>query len=155
MTSLERGSLHASALLTGATGLLYGWLRYFGQRAGEFGMEPHPLQALVQHLHLLASPLLVFALGMVVRAHVVPMWRSGGAVGRASGIALALILAPMVVAGYGVQVATSQPWRLTLAWIHGGSSLAFLAAYGAHLMAPTVASVRANPEEDGISLNPS
>ncbi len=132
MTGVERWSLHLAALLTGATGLLYGWLRYFGQRAGEFGVEPHPLQATLQHLHVLAAPLLVFALGMVVRAHVLPMWRNGRHGGRASGVLLALILAPMVLSGYAVQVAVEPQWRLAFAWVHGATSLLFLLAYGVH-----------------------
>ena len=132
MTSLERWSLHIAALLTGITGLLYGWLRYYGQRMGEFGAEAHPLQATLQHLHVLAAPLLVFALGMVVRGHVLPMWRNGRPGGRASGVLLALVLAPMVLSGYAVQVAVEPGWRLTFAWIHGVTSLLFLLAYCVH-----------------------
>lgn len=134
MKPFERWSLHASALLTGGTGLLYGWLRYYGQRVGDFGLEPHPLQALLQHLHVLAGPLLAFTLGMVVRAHVIPMWKSGRIAGRLSGLALALILAPMVLAGYGVQVATGDAWRLAMAWSHGVASMLFLGAYPIHLL---------------------
>lgn len=121
-----------AALLTGASGLLYGWLRYYGQHMGEFGVEAHPLQATLQHLHVLAAPLLVFTLGMLVRGHVLPMWRNGKHGGRASGILLALILAPMMLSGYAVQVAVEPSWRLTFAWIHGVTSLLFLLAYGVH-----------------------
>lgn len=155
MTSLERWSLHIAALLTGLTGLLYGWLRYFGQRVGEFGLEPHPLQALLQHLHVIASPLLVFALGMVVRGHVVPMWRSGRAAGRASGIALALILAPMVISGYLVQVVTDPMARVASAWVHGLTSLLFLAGYGTHLWRTWTLVRLARVEVEEVSLNPS
>ncbi len=155
MTSLERWSLHMAALLTGASGLLYGWLRYYGQHMGEFGLEAHPLQATLQHLHVLAAPLLVFALGMVVRGHVLPMWRNGKHGGRASGVLLALILAPMVLSGYAVQVAVEPRWRLTFAWIHGVLSLLFLASYGLHQLAalrqPRIVEV---PDGD-VSLNPS
>ena len=132
MTALERWSLHLSALLTGTTGLVYGWLRYFGQRPGEFGVEPSPLQALLQHLHVLAAPLLVFSLGMLVRGHVLPMWRGGRPGGRRSGITLALILAPMVLSGYALQVAVDPRWRLAFAWIHGVFSLLFMAGYFVH-----------------------
>lgn len=155
MTSLERWSLHLAALLTGATGLLYGWLRYYGQRAGEFGLEAHPLQATLQHLHALAAPLLVFALGMLVRGHVLPMWRSGRHGGRASGILLALILAPMVLSGYAVQVVTEPKWRLAFAWVHGVLSLLFLVGYGVHQLA-ALKQPRVAEEPNGeVSLNPS
>ncbi|GLH73075.1 hypothetical protein GETHLI_15770 [Geothrix limicola] len=154
MTRLERWSLHLAALFTGATGLIYGWLRYYGQREGEFGLEAHPLQGALQHLHVLAAPLLVFALGMLVRGHVLPMWRSGRPVGRASGFLLAMVLAPMVLSGYGVQVVVAPAGRLALAWIHGVSSLLFLAGYGVHLLAPLRQTRSALAEADA-SLNPS
>ncbi len=155
MTRLERWSLHILALLTGATGLLYGWLRYFGQRVGEFGLEPSPLQALLQHLHVLTSPLLVFTLGMVVRSHVLPMWRSGRIVGRASGLALALVLAPMVISGYLVQVVTDPTVRVAFAWIHGVTSLLFLGGYGVHLGMTWKLARTARVEAEDVSLNPS
>jgi hypothetical protein len=155
MTSLERWSLNFAALLTGATGLLYGWLRYYGQHAGEFGVEAHPLQATLQHLHVLAAPLLVFALGMLVRGHVLPMWRSGRPGGRASGIVLALILAPMALSGYAVQVAVEPRWRLAFAWVHGVLSLLFLAGYGFHQLAALRQPRIAEAMDGEVSLNPS
>lgn len=135
MTRLESWSLHLSAMFTGLTGWIYGWLRYFGQQRGEFGLEPSPLQATFQHLHVLGAPLLVFTLGLLVRGHVVPMWRSGRPGGRASGVMLALILAPMVMSGYAVQVAVDPRWRLPFAWIHGLTSMLFLGGYWIHQVA--------------------
>ena len=149
MTSLERWSLHLSALLTGVSGLIYGWLRYFGQRTGEFGMEAHPLQGLLQHFHVLAAPLLVFALGLVVRGHVWPRYRSGRATGRATGLMLAAGLGPMILTGYGIQIVTEPATRFALAWIHGVSPLLFLAGYGVHMALTWVAAraLDALPEE--------
>jgi hypothetical protein len=134
MTALERACLHLSAFLVGASGLVYGWLRYFGQRMGEFGPEPHPLQAHLQHLHVLAAPLLVFTLGMLLRGHVQPMLRREPPVGKRTGLGMILGVAPMVLSGAGVQVAGDPAWRTALAWIHGISSLAFLAGYLVHLV---------------------
>jgi hypothetical protein len=139
----ERLLLHLSALLTVGTGLLYGWLRYFGQRAGEFGPEPHPAQAWLQHAHILVSPVLLFALGMLIRGHVQPMLRRPAPVGRRSGLVAVLVLAPMVLSGYGVQVVTEPGWRVGLAWLHGVFSLLFLAGYAAHL-----AKTRGRADED-------
>ncbi len=133
MTGLERLCLHLSALLTGATGLIYGWLRYFGQRAGEFGPEAHPLQPLLQHLHVLTAPVLVFTLGMLLRGHVQPMLRRDPEVGKRTGLLAVLGIAPMVLAGYGVQVVVDPAWRGALAWIHGVASLIFLVGYLVHL----------------------
>lgn len=132
MRDLERWSLHLGALLTGLSGLVYGWLRYFGRVPGEFGIEPHPLQGLVQHLHVLAAPLLLFALGMTVRGHLTTKLRAGTREGRRTGLGLGFLILPMVAAGYLVQVALAPGWRLAWAWVHGVASLLFLAAYLGH-----------------------
>jgi hypothetical protein len=124
--------MHLSAFLTAGTGLLYGWLRYFGQRPGEFGPEAHPAQALLQHLHILTAPLLAFTLGVLVRGHVQPMLHRGAPVGRASGLAMIFVLAPMILSGYLVQVATEPAWRVGWAWVHGIASLLFLLGYAVH-----------------------
>jgi len=129
---LERWSLHLGTLLTGLSGLVYGWLRYYGRVPGEFGIEPHPLQGLVQHFHLLAAPLLLFALGMAVRGHLATKLRAGSREGRRTGLGLGFLIFPMVAAAYLVQVATAPGWRLAWAWVHGVASLLFLIAYLAH-----------------------
>lgn len=134
MNPLERWSLHLSAAGMALTGLLYGWLKYFHQRAGEFGPEPYRLQGWSQHAHVFLGPVLVFTLGVMVRGHVVPSLRSGTRRGRRSGLGVAAVLAPMVMAGYGMQICVDPAWRTALAWVHGPSSLLFLAAYGFHLL---------------------
>lgn len=130
--SLERWSLHLGAFLTGLSGLVYGWLRYFGQVRGEFGIEPHPLQGLIQHLHVLAAPVLLFALGMAVRGHLSTKLKTGAREGRRTGLASGLLALPMVGAGYLVQVTTSASCRLVFVWAHGAASLLFLACYLGH-----------------------
>lgn len=133
MSPLEKWSLHAAAAVTGATGVLDGILRWFGERAGEFGPEPHPWLAGAQHLHVLAAPLLVFCLGALVRGHVQSKLRQGETAGRGSGIRIAALIAPMIMSGYLVQVATSPALRTCYAWVHGISSAGFLLAYAGHL----------------------
>jgi hypothetical protein len=134
MTAGERWSLHLSASAMGGTGLLYGWLKYFHQRAGDFGPEPYPLQGLVQHAHVLGGPFLVFALGMMVRGHVLPALRAGTTRGRGLGLLLAAVLAPMILAGYGMQACVDPVWRAGLAWVHGPAALMFLVGYAIHVM---------------------
>lgn len=133
MTPFERLCLHIASVLALLTGALYGWLRYFGGRIGEFGPEAHPWLATAQHLHVLVVPILVFALGGLFRAHFLPMWRSGRLSGRLTGSFLALGLLPMILSGYAVQVAVDPGWRTAFAWVHGASSLAFLGGFLAHL----------------------
>ncbi len=132
MSPLERWSLHLAALVTAGTGLMDGLLRWFGQRAGEFGPEPHPWLSAAQHLHVLAAPTLVFCLGVMVRGHLGPRLRQGPE-GRGTGMGTASLMAPMVLSGYLVQVATSPALRTCYAWVHGISAGAFLLAYFGHL----------------------
>lgn len=155
MSGLDRWALRVGTLLAGLTGLVYGWLRYFGQQAGEFGPEPHPQQALLQHLHVLTGPLLVFALGMAVRAHLLPMIRSERTLGRRSGLLLAGVLLPMVFGGYGVQVATDPAWRTTLAWVHGVPALLFLAVFVVHSLRARLAARRLATDVEELPISPS
>ena len=150
MRTAERWSLHLGALLTGLSGLVYGWLRYYGLVQGEFGIEPHPLQGLVQHLHVLAAPLLLFALGMAVRGHLATKLRTGTREGRRTGLGLGLLILPMVAAGYLVQVVTAPVWRLAFAWVHGVTSLLFLFAYLVHGLRAWL-----KPEAGGVVPAPS
>lgn len=145
MNALERWSLHLAALATAATGLLYGWTRYFGSRLGEFGPEPHPWQGVFQHAHVLASPFLVFALGMLVKGHALPALRARKAEGRGTGLGLLLLLAPLVLSGYLLQVVVDPAWRTAFAWIHGPLALLFLLAWAGHLLAPRLRALRARP----------
>jgi hypothetical protein len=135
VSPLERWGLHLAALVTAATGLLDGLLRWFGQRAGEFGPEAHPWLATAQHLHVLTAPLLLFALGMAVRGHLQLRLKKGPE-GRRTGLGAAFLIAPMVLSGYAVQVAVDPLWRSGLAWAHGLSAGGFLLIYLGHLFVP-------------------
>jgi hypothetical protein len=132
MKGIEEWSMRTGCFLVGGTGLLYGYLKYFRQAQGDFGPEPHVLQAPLQHLHVLAGPLFLLALGMVLRGHALGMLRQGGGRGRRSGLALALLTAPMVLGGYAIQVVTSSMARVVLAWIHGLAGCLFLGVYLSH-----------------------
>lgn len=130
-----------AALLVGGSGLAYGWLRYFQLRAGEFGLEAHPLQAPLQHLHVLAAPALVLLLGAVLKGHAEAQVREGRLKRFGTGLLLMLGLAPMILGGVAVQVVVDPAWRRLWAWVHGISSLVFLCAYLVHLARPTGRSV--------------
>ena len=74
-----------------------------GERPGEFGPEVHPWLGTAQHLHVLVAPILVFTLGMMVRGHLWSRLQSG-AEGRRTGLGAAILIAPMVISGVGIQV---------------------------------------------------
>lgn len=132
MTRAERWALHGAALAVSVTGLAYGLTKYFGQRSGDFGPEPHPWLGWIQHSHVLAGPLLVFAFGMMVKGHVLPGLERR-ARGRRSGLLVALLLGVLIFSGYLLQVQVDPGHRAGLAWVHGPLGLAFLLAYSAHI----------------------
>ena len=136
MSRLERWNLHLWALAMALSGLGYGWLKYWHQRVGEFGPEPYRAQAWCHHAHVFAAPFLLFGLGMIVKGHALPHFRAGTRAGRGSGVGAGLLLAPMILSGYGIQIVVDPAWRLGLAWIHGPFSLLFILAYAAHLCRP-------------------
>ena len=136
MRIFERWSLRIGFILAGLTGVVYGWLRYLGGVQGEFGPEPSPWQPFWQHAHVLLAPLLLFALGIAVRGHVVGMLTHRVRRGRLSGLTLAGLAAPMVLGGYAVQVVTAAGVRAALGWIHAVVGALFVAVYLAHWAKP-------------------
>ena len=132
MSRFERWNLHLWTLAMAVSGLAYGWLKYLHQRMGEFGPEPYRAQAWCHHAHVFAGPFLLFSLGMMVKGHALPHFRAETRAGRGSGLGVGLVLAPMILSGYGIQIVVDPAWRTGLAWLHGPFSILFLLAYAAH-----------------------
>jgi hypothetical protein len=128
----EAWMLHLSNLLVGGTGLVYAWMLYLAKPADPYSVVHHPLQPLIQHLHILFAPLLVFTAGLIWRRHVWWKWRSGAGERRRSGLSLALFLTPMIVSGYLIQTAVDDLWRRIWVTIHLAASGLWLLGYLAH-----------------------
>lgn len=135
MTRAEARLHHAANLLVGATGLAYAWLRYGAEPPDPFSAV-HPWLPAVQHAHVWAAPLLVFALGLAWRAHALSGLRAGGAARRRSGVALVATAAPMVASGYLLQTAVDPAWRKLWLALHLAASGLWLAGWLAHQLAP-------------------
>jgi len=114
-------------------------MRYFTEPEDEFAVVGHPWQPMAQHLHVLAAPLFVFACGLIWYGHVFSRLRSGFRPRHRSGLALALLLFPMIASGYLVQVSTGELWRTAWIWIHGLTGCAFVLAYLVHQLSPAKA----------------
>jgi hypothetical protein len=128
--------LHGGAVLVGGTGVVYAWMRWFAVPADEFAVVNHPWQLAVQHLHVLVAPVLLFAAGMVWNAHALAKLGAGQPERRGTGIALAVLLLPMVFSGYAVQVCSDAGWRTFFGFVHGGVSLLWIAGYAGHQLRP-------------------
>lgn len=135
MTRGERWALHLATAGVALSGLAFGALKYFGERAGEFGPEPHPWMAWAQHAHVLAGPLLVFAFGILFKAHVLPALRSRET-RRGSGWVLLVVISLLILSGYLLQIQAQATLRQALAWLHAPLGALFLLAYLAHLLHP-------------------
>jgi hypothetical protein len=129
MSFFERWMLRIGFGLALTTGVAYGYLRYFAQARGEFGLEPHAWQGFTQHAHVLAAPAFLFALGAGVRGHVLGMLRHGVRRGRRSGLMVAALSAPMVLGGFAIQVVTSRAARDAVGWTHAGVGVLFALLY--------------------------
>jgi hypothetical protein len=123
---------HAATLLVGGTGLVYAWMRYLVHPADPFAVVNHPLQPFVQHFHIVAAPLLVFAAGVEWHRHAWTYWRQGVKRHRWSGGALLFTLVPMVVSGYLIQTAVDDGWRRVWVGVHLAASGLWLAGYLTH-----------------------
>lgn len=136
MSLFERILVNVSAVLTAATGTVYLVMKYFMTNEDPFSVLNHPWQSHVLALHLLISPVLIFALGLIMRDHVFGRFHEERARrGRASGIYTTLLVVPMIASGYLLQVFTDPEPRRWLAWVHIGSGVLFTLLFLVHLFA--------------------
>ncbi|MEW6337124.1 MAG: hypothetical protein ACOY3Y_09165 [Acidobacteriota bacterium] len=133
LTALEAALAHLSTVLVGGSGAAYAVFRYLIRSSDPFSVVNHPWQPAVQHVHVLAAPLLVFALGVVWRMHVLDGVRSNRP-RRRSGVTLLAGAAPMIASGVLVQVATEPTWARAFGAVHTLTGLLWLAGYAAHLL---------------------
>ena len=132
MSRLEAWTLHAATLAVGGTGLVYAWMLYLLKPSDPYAVVNHPWQPGVQHLHVLTAPLLVFAAGVIWRAHVWRRFRAGVRARRRSGLTVAASLGPMTLSGYLLQTATDPSWRRAWVAVHLAASALWIVGYLAH-----------------------
>ena len=121
--------------LDAVKGTLWSGTLFGLQLSDPLAVVNHPWQPAVQHLHVWAAPLLVFAAGVIWRAHVWEHWTRGVRARRRSGVGLVVTLVPMVVSGYLIQTAISDRWRTAWVAVHVTASVLWLAGYLAHQLA--------------------
>ena len=132
MTLSERIFLIGSSGLTALTGTIYGIMKYFMVSTDPYAVINHPWQPYFLKLHILTAPLMVFAVGLVFRRHVIERWRSGSAGGRRSGAIITGLFTPLVLTGYLIQVVTGGALLQGLVLSHLVTAGAFLAGLGMH-----------------------
>ena len=132
MNAFQRWLLWGSSLLTGVTGLAYWWMKNRMQPVDLWAVINHPLQPWMLKAHILAAPVMVFAVGLVARDHVWRHWRGGIRAGGGSGLTAMWVFVPLVATGYLIQAVTHAGWLKALAWAHLATGIAFLGGLVAH-----------------------
>ncbi len=132
MSRFERWAVWGTSVLTVLTGLVYLGMKYGLEPAEPWAVINHPLQPAVLKAHIVVSPLLLFAIGMITTRHIWRHWRSGMAWGRRSGVTTVLATAPMVLSGYLIQVVTVAPLLAAVQWTHIATGVLFAVGLGVH-----------------------
>jgi hypothetical protein len=132
MSRFERWLLWVSTALVALSGIGFAVLKYLVVSDDPYAVVNHPWQPFFLKLHVLSAPALVFGVGVVFMKHIWKQWRSDGPVGRRTGVLVFALLAPMVVSGYAIQVATHRSFVWWLVAVHLVSGSGYLLAIAGH-----------------------
>jgi hypothetical protein len=132
MTRWHAWLFHLTATVVTATGVLYWMLATFAANDDPFSIVNPPLQPFILKAHIVSAPLLIFALGIILDAHVVKNLRRGGRSNRRSGLASLVTFAAMALSGYGLQISSGSFVSQAALWVHVSSGFAFALTYSAH-----------------------
>lgn len=136
MSRIQLVWLHLSFALTALTGIVFAVMKYFMTTPDEFAVANHPWQPHMLAIHVVAAPLVLFILGWTFSNHMLSKYRFGNGANRKSGVGAMILIAPMVLSGYLLQVATNETLRAAMEWSHWISSGVFVLAYVIHLFKP-------------------
>ena len=125
MSCFEKWSVWITSFAVLATGVVYGWMKYFMTPLEPWAVINHPLQPWVLKAHIVTAPLLVFSVGLITMRHIWQHYKCRIPLGRRSGIVTALMMAPMVISGYLIQAITHETWLQAMAVSHIGFGLIY------------------------------
>lgn len=126
--------LHLSVALTTLTGAAFAVMKYVMKSDDELAVVNHPMQPHVLAAHVVVAPVLLFVLGWTFSNHMLPNYRFGDGTNRRSGLWSMLLIAPMTLSAYLLQIATNDAVRTAMTWVHGGTSALFVVGYVVHLI---------------------
>ena len=133
MSAAQRWWMHVSVALTAITGVVFAVMKYWMKSNDEFAVVNHPLQPHMLAAHVVIAPLLLFVLGWTFANHMMPKYRFGNGANRKSGLWSMLLIAPMTLSAYLLQVATNESLRQAMAVAHWVASGLFVIGYVLHL----------------------
>ncbi len=150
MTRTEKVLVHGSTWLVAGSGFAYAWMKYFMRSDDPYSAINHPLQPAALAWHVVGAPLLVFAVGLITQEHILTRVKDGARPrGRRSGMAAALVVVPMILSGYGLQVVSEPPLRSLVLALHLSTSALFFVTYIVHVFMSRAGSRRPDAAEEG------
>ncbi len=126
--------LHLSIALTAITGIVFAVMKYFMKSEDELALANHPWQPHMLAAHVVVAPLVLFILGWTFSNHMLPKYRFGNGGNRKSGLWSMLLIVPMALSGYLLQIATADALRQAMEIAHWVSSGLFMVGYVIHLI---------------------
>ena len=147
MNRWEAWVIRAGFGLAAASGFLYGIAKYFLANPDPDSRVGNPWQPVFLAAHVLAAPAAVFAMGLLLRGHVLPRIRRGEREGRRTGLTLLTIGLPLVLSGYLVQVFTGETARQATGWLHAAVGVLFALTFLLHMPA-------SRPPDDSSETTP-
>jgi hypothetical protein len=134
MTRGQQVWLHVSMAITALTGIVFAFMKYFMSPIDEFAVINHPLQPHMLSIHVVAAPVLLFVFGWTFSNHMLPKYRFGDERHRKSGIGSMLLIAPMTLSAYLLQISTNESLHKAMAIAHWVTSGLFVIGYLTHVL---------------------
>lgn len=154
MTRFESLLLQMSTVMSALSGAIFLAMKHLLKNDDPFSVLGHPWQPHMLAAHVLVGPVVVFALGLISRDHILNGYRNGTRKGgRRSGASSILLAAPMIVSGYFLQIVTGETLKLVLVIVHVASGTMFVSLFFWHLRAAAVRR-REAARGTGIAVSP-
>jgi hypothetical protein len=121
------------------SGIALAWFKYFAKPVDEFSPVSSPWQIVSYNAHIITSPILVLAIGMIWHNHIWARWKNGtirefGKLKIHTGRILLFLIVPMIWSGYVLQTTADETGRKILIPIHLISSALWSLAFVMHLL---------------------
>lgn len=136
MSRIQLVLLHLAVALTTITGVVFAYMRYFMTSEDEFAVANHPMQPYMLAAHVVVAPIVLFLFGWAFSNHMLPKYRFGDDKNRKSGIVSMILIVPMALSAYLLQIATDDAVREAMKIAHWISSGVFVIGYAIHLIKP-------------------
>jgi hypothetical protein len=132
LSSRRRHALYVAFGAALVTGILWLVFHYFMMRQGEFGSEPHPLEAWWLRLHGVCAFIMVWLGGMLWAVHIRPALSRPGK--RISGLMLLGMLTILAATGYLLYYAADDGLRDVVRWAHWLTGILLAAVLPIHII---------------------